>query len=784
MRETIYFYYKFFNNPLVVTIRLLGLVVFTGVLFLLFSTESSFFRPVLFAYVYFVIHESIIYFHINRSFPQKKVNDSENPADSVLFSPRMQLEYGGVENLLKDKEVKFILEKLGSADLTVNETNEKLILDKAKALSLDAKGSYISVSDIFCAYLLLTEEKTKLLLEKEVTANDLFEILLWSRETFKPDTRKDISMHFSGYGVFDFFVYGWDAQLKEYAYDVTYEAVSKRQVEITGRESEFSQMTEVLSKSSVNNVLLVGDVGVGKSSLVIKLAQKSYQDIQFVLGHRKVYELYVDRLIAGVNTSSDLEVRLGLLLSEIQHTGNVIIFIQNIENIFGGGGFGFDMSGVLFSYLKNGGIQIIGSTTPAAYKTIIQKKESIMNLFEAIRLEEPDRNELFKMISSHVAFLQSEYGVRISYKAVHETIDLSSTYLPDHVLPGKAINLLQDVCSKARLEGTFLVDKEHVLKVVQEKTHIILEKPNQDEKKVLLSLEDELHRRVIGQDEAVSAVAKSIRRLRSGFSQHKRPISVFLFLGPTGVGKTETAKALASLYFGDEKAMIRLDMSEYQTQDEVNRLLGGAVGAEELSSSLPEEVRLHPFSLVLLDEFEKAHPHILDLFLQIFEDGRLTDNQGRTVSFTNTIIIATSNAGSEQIREFVSSGKKIEEFKDPLVQFLLQNNIYKPELLNRFDDVIIFKPLEVEEAKKIASLILASSLKTLENDQVYLSFDEKVINKIVSESYDQEAGARNMRRYIGSHVEDFISKLILEDKISKGEHKTLSIDDKNEFVLM
>jgi len=731
-----------------------------------------------------VLHEAVIYFHINRSFPQVKVQEAENPLDAVLYSQRLQLEYAGIENFLKDKEAKFILEKLGVAILKPEDIEEKLLLEKAKQLAIDAKAAYISASDIFSAYLLLTEEKTKLLLQKEITANDLFEILLWSRETFKPDVKKDVSMHFSGYGVFDFFVYGWDAQLKEYAYDVTYEALSKRQVEINGREHEFSQMTEVLSKSSVNNVLLIGDVGVGKSSLVIKLAQKSYQDVQFVLGHRKVYELFVDRLIAGVSTASDLEVRLGLLLSEIQHAGNVIVFIQNIENIFGGGGFGFDMSGVLFSYLKNGGIQIIGSTTPAAYKTIIQKKESIMNLFETIRLEEPDRNELFKMIASHVSFLQQEYGVHISYKAVHETIDLSSTYLPDHVLPGKAINLLQDVCSRARLEGVFLVDKDDVLKVVQEKTHIILEKPNQDEKKVLLSLEDELHKRIIGQDEAVTAVSKSIRRLRSGFSQHKRPISVFLFLGPTGVGKTETAKALADLYFGDEKAMIRLDMSEYQTQDEVNRLLGGAVGAEELTSSFTEEVRLHPFSLVLLDEFEKAHPHILDLFLQIFEDGRLTDNQGRTVSFTNTIIIATSNAGSEQIREFVSSGKKIEEFKDPLVQFLLQNNIYKPELLNRFDDVIIFKPLEVEEAKKIASLILASSLKTLENDQIYLSFDDKVITKIVNESYDQEAGARNMRRYIGSHVEDFVSKLILEDKIIKGEHKTLSIDERNEFMLM
>ncbi len=310
-----------------------------------------------------------------------------------------------------------------------------------------------------------------------------------------------------------------------------------------------------------------------------------------------------------------------------------------------------------------------------------------------------------------------------------------------------------------------------------------LAKPNTDEKKVLLSLEDDMHKRVIGQDEAITAVAKSIRRLRSGFTQHKRPISVFLFLGPTGVGKTETAKALSSLYFGDEANMIRLDMSEYQTQNEVERLLGGIPGGEEIENSLPEQVRLHPFSLILLDEFEKAHPHILDIFLQVFEDGRLTDNQGKTVSFKNTIIIATSNAGSEEIREMIGAGKTSADIKNVLVEDLLKSGQFKPELLNRFDDVIIFKPLTIEEASQIAKLILAEALKSLEDDQIFVSFDDKVVDKVVKESFDQEAGARNMRRYVGSSVEDYISKLILEDKLVNGAHVTLSVDESGEYKL-
>ncbi|MGE5041951.1 MAG: AAA family ATPase [Candidatus Levyibacteriota bacterium] len=777
-----YGYYKFFNHPVIMAIRVLSLLGIAVVLVFLFN-QTFFFKTLLTFYTFYIISEIAIIFHINRALPNQKVADEGvKPLEAMVFHTRFLFERN-FDDLLKDKDVSFVEEKLGGYEPQKIEINKESILEKALQLARDAKGNYITTADIFVAYLLITEDVTHALLEKEITANDLFEILLWCRQDLKSDRRKPVGLHFSGYGVFDFFVYGWDAQTKEYSADLTYAAVSKKQIEISGRDHEYAQMIEVLAKNSVNNVLLVGEVGVGKSTLAMRLAQQSYQDVHFVLNHRKIYELYVDRLLAGVGSSSDLEMRLELLLSEIQHSGNIILFIPNLENIFGGGGFQFDMSGVLFSYLKAGGIQIIGSTTPGYYKSIIRKKESVMNLFEVIRVEEPDRNELFKMLSSHVDLLEEEFGVIISYKAVHESLELSSTYLPDKYLPGKAVNLLQDVCSRARLEGKTVLTKDDVIRVVQEKTHIILERPTQDEKKILLSLEDTLHNRVIGQDEAVTAIAKAIRRLRSGFSQHKRPISVFLFLGPTGVGKTETAKALADIYFGDEKAMVRLDMSEYQTQEEVDRLLGGKVGEEELASSLPEEVRLHPFSLVLLDEFEKAHPHVLDLFLQVFEDGRLTDNQGKTVSFTNTIIIATSNAGSEQIREQVNAGKTTEEFKNGLVEMLLKSGMYRPELLNRFDDVIIFKPLSVEQAGQIAKLILAESLKTLENDQMYLAFDDRVIEKIVKESYDQEAGARNMRRYIGAQVEDFVSKQILEDKLQKGIHAILTVDNDNNFII-
>lgn len=779
--------YDFYNKPIIKVLRLLVFMIGT-ILLVINSTDSTFFKIMLIFYTWYLINEIFIHFKVNKVFPPQSILvENADPQKALLFKTRSKLSTRNLHevmtNIVQEKDVLFFIEKLAGYELTNTDVDRTALLNRALTLATACNGIYICDPDILAAYLLLTEQETHALSQRELTENDLLEILLWTREKFHEDIPRDFKIHFTGFGVFDFFIYGWNTQLKEYSFDLTYSVVGKNASPIVGREKEFEELLGILSKNSINNVLIVGEPGVGKSSLVARLALEAYRDTRFPLHNTVVYELLVDRLIAGVQNAGDLEERLGLLLAEISHIGNAILFIQNLENIFGAGGFGFDMSGVLFDYLKNGTIQIIGTTTPSFYKSVIEKKSSIMNLFESIRLEEPDRKTLLQMIVSHMDSIENEYHVSISYKAIHEAIELSSSYLPETFLPGKAITLLQDVSSRVRLEGRPLVESEDVTKYIEERTHIVLAKPNTDEKKVLLSLEDDLHKRVIGQDEAITAVAKSIRRLRSGFTQHKRPISVFLFLGPTGVGKTETAKALASIYFGDEANMIRVDMSEYQTQNEVERLLGGIPGGEEIENSLPEQVRLHPFSLILLDEFEKAHPHILDIFLQVFEDARLTDNQGKTVSFKNTIIIATSNAGSEEIREMIEEGKHASDIKNVLIEDLLKSGQFKPELLNRFDDVIVFKPLTINEAGEISKLILSESLKTLEEDQIFISFDNRVVEKVVKDSFDQEAGARNIRRYVGSSVEDFISKLILEDKLVKGSHVTLSIDNSGNFTL-
>lgn len=780
-------FYVFYNNIFVKIFRFSILFLLTIALFYAIS-DLYLFRIILSFYIVVLVNEIFIHFKVNKSNPINTVMiSSDLPEKAVLLNVRYLIWSKSnnvfLEKLIKQKDVLFFIAKIDGFKLSSVEFNMTGLLNKASSLAQTCKGTYITAADIFAAYLLITENESHLLDQKELTENDILEILLWSREKYNFDKVKDFTMHFTGAGVFDFFIYGWNTQLKEYSFDLTYSVLGENMAPVVGREKEFSQMVGILSKNSINNILIIGEPGVGKSSLVSLLALEAYRNTRFILHSTVVYELLVDRLLAGVSDAGELETRLGLLLSEIEHIGNAVLFIQNMENIFGAGGFGFDMSGILFSYLKNGKVQIIGTTTPSFYKTIIEKKASIMSLFELLRLEEPDRDVSLQMIVAHVDAIEKEYHVTISYKAIHETLELASSFLPETFLPGKAIILLYDISSRVRLAGGGQVEKEDVVKFIQEKTNILLERPDVDEKKVLLSLEQDLHKRIIGQDEAVTAISKAIRRLRSGFSQSKRPISTFLFLGPTGVGKTETAKALSQIYFGDEANMIRLDMSEYQTQNEVERLLGGVPGGIEIENSLPEQVRLHPFSLILLDEFEKAHPHILDIFLQVFEDGRLTDNSGKTVSFKNTIIIATSNAGSESIREMMHEGKDPFLAKDVLVEGLLREGVFKPELLNRFDDVIIFTPLSVLEATEIAKLILALSLKSLEDDQIFIGFDDKVVSKIVHDSFDEEAGARNMRRYVGSSIEDYISKLILEDKLQKGAHVTLTVDETNNFIL-
>jgi ATP-dependent Clp protease ATP-binding subunit ClpC len=395
--------------------------------------------------------------------------------------------------------------------------------------------------------------------------------------------------------------------------------------------------------------------------------------------------------------------------------------------------------------------------------------------FAVVEFDQPRDDVVLEMLFRKALYIESKDKVDITYNAVVSAFEYADKYSKERALPGSAVNLLDDTAAAVAMSDKKIVEEEDILGQVEKKIKVAVGEPKTLEKQLLLNLETEIHKRIIGQNEAVSAISEGIRRIRTGLNESKKPIS-FLFLGPTGVGKTETARVLSNVYFGQEQ-LIRLDMSEYAGEEGIKRLLGSGPGEGDEKGQLTEAIFDNPYSLVLLDEFEKADNKILDLFLQVFDEGRLTDNKGKTVSFVDSIIIATSNAGSEFIREQVGKGVAVDKtFQKSLLEYLQTQRIFKPELLNRFDGVIVFKPLEMEQIVQIINLSLQDFAKKLSQKDIKLTFDQKVIAKIAREGFDKEFGARPLERYIQNYIEDAMAQKILADEISRGDLVSVSVD--------
>jgi ATP-dependent Clp protease ATP-binding subunit ClpC len=552
--------------------------------------------------------------------------------------------------------------------------------------------------------------------------------------------------------------------LDKVSQDLTLAAVYGRLPMLIGRDAELREIMRAI-EGGRQSVVLVGQPGVGKVSIIHGIAElMAAEEVPEILQDKRLLRLDVPVIVSSQG-GSGAEERLLYALHEVGASGNIVLVIEDIDQLVGASGGGVDLSSVLAGELDKGYTFVLATTTPQGYASSVERSVLAQKL-EKINVEEPERNDAIQVLESKIGGIEGKNQVVFTYESVAALIDFSSRYMHDSFLPEKAVRLADEVALSVHKEAAGAqwprVTKEHVATIVSEKTRIPITQVGQEEGQKLLRLEERMHERMIGQDDAVKAVASALRRARAELRAEGRPIANFLFLGPTGVGKTELAKTTAEVYFGNEESMLRFDMSEYQDKASVYRLIG-TTGDGGL---LTEAVRKNPFALLLLDELEKAHPDILNLFLQVMDDGRLTDGAGRTIDFTNVILISTSNAGTQYIQDAVARGEDMEVIRTSLMEQELKQ-VYRPEFLNRFDGVMIFKPLTQEDVVAIAYLMISKVMKRLEAKGITFQASDESVHELARAGYDPKFGARPLRRVIQERVDNAIAEVLLKGEVGR-----------------
>jgi ATP-dependent Clp protease ATP-binding subunit ClpC len=560
--------------------------------------------------------------------------------------------------------------------------------------------------------------------------------------------------------------------LNHYSCDITLAAKLGHLEICVARETEITAVFQSWLAGR-RGVVLSGPAGVGKRAISSGIAELMVkEEVPQVFKDKRLVELDIPRLLSGA-TPAQAQERLMVVLDEVARAGNIVLYMENIEKLIGisaGGEESLELADVLVSAIETGGFFCLATTTEENYQNYVHGRP-LGNALERVVVDEPAGNHAIRIIESRAAYLESKFKVYFSYQAIKRAVEQTDKYIHDKYLPEKAFDILEGVAvavASERGKGS-VISAEDVSAAISAKTGVPLTRVNEDEGQKLIHLEELMHERMIGQTEAVKAVSDSLRRARLRMRAERRPIASFLFLGPTGVGKTELAKTVAGVYFGGEEYMIRLDMSEYQHPDSVANL----IGASGQTGHLTESVRKMPFSLVLLDEVEKAHPDILNLFLQVIDDGRLTDGQGKTVDFTNCIIIATSNAGALFVQREIAAETDMDTIRRRLIDEHLVN-VMRPELINRFDGVIVFRPLTLADVAKITRLLLSETAKMLEEKGVNLMVDNSGIIKLAAAGYDPKYGARPLRRLIQDKVDNAIANLFLSGELTRRD--TVIID--------
>jgi len=677
-------------------------------------------------------------------------------------------------NLSQNQRVRFILNRLGLSgsllsDFKGSQLMPAQILKRAAQIT---KGERIAAPQLFLACFLEDERMKEYFQKMHIKEEDVETVSQWEEAFYRathpvPVWFSKEGIRTSG-GVARLWSAGYTPNLDRYSHDIGANIASQNPLHFEAHKDKIKEAEAILAKTGKHNLILVGEPGTGKRNVALGLASEIvFGETSPLLAHHRVIEFNLDALLAGTSGLGEAEERLVLSLQEALRAGDIILFVDNIERLFeqGEGKTGaLDLSATLLPYLESPDFRLIGTTTYEGYHKWIETNPRLSSSFEKIEIKEPNAKETLKILQEIAIYLESKYRVFILYQALVAVVSLSERYFGDKKFPEKAIDLLDEACSFVlNQKKKMVLEAQDVEELVGIKTHIPVAEASKEEAEKLLHLEEMIHQRLINQKEAVKEIAESLRRARAGIRPENRPIGSFLFLGPTGVGKTETAKTLAELYFGDENQMLRFDMSEFQSVADIPRLIGGK--AEE-PGILTSKVREKPFSLLLLDEIEKAHPNILNLFLQVLDEGHLTDSLGRTVDFKNTIIIATSNAGSEWIREAVKQGLALD--KESFLDYLQKQNLFRPEFLNRFDAVVAFRPLNQVELEQVVEIMLRKLSKQLSQKQIKIFIEPQAKKTLAQIGFDPQFGARALRRAVQEKVENKIAQAILEKKLTPG----------------
>lgn len=670
-----------------------------------------------------------------------------------------------------------------------NATREKIkkqndfFLTKCQENAVNKKHKNIEFSDMVLAVYESSAVFAHILRDYGITKEDLMNVLSWTEKMFI-DSKKVYFWQKKYYspGIGQDWASGNTPNLNMYSHDISsYIIDAHLEYQSKTRQELIEKMEDILSKEGRNNVLLVGDPGVGKTTLVNVLAQKIIRGEAYPnINYKHVVELDINLLLAGVGSKGELEARFLAIFNEAVYAGNIILFVKDIGQLIGNylGEVGtVNAAEFLLPYLESGKINVVANISYDDFKNKMQANTSLESLFSKVEVKEMKKEEVLPSIENLISYIEVKHKILFTYQAVKELIELSSRYIHDELFPQKAVDLLSELGIKSEKENKKIIYIEDVNNFVSERIKMPVGEVREDEKEKLMNLEKVLHERVVGQDEAIAAIANALRRARAGLAGKKRPIGSFLFIGPTGVGKTETARALAEAYYGSEKNMIRFDMSEFQEVHTIDRLIGSKSGNQSIPGRLTQGVKNNPYTLVLFDEIEKANPNILNLLLQVLDEGRLTDASGRTIDFTSTIIICTSNAGSEKIREHIGDNLSSEAMGKIVFDEILKENIFRPEFVNRFDKVVFYKPLSQNEIIEIVKIMIGGLYKELSQKNIQLEITEGALEKLAQEGYDPMFGARPLRRLLQEKVENLIAKEMISGEVKEGG--VIKIDENN-----